>query len=177
MARLTAAVFAVVFLFAGAAGTAVAGSKEMKAKADIKDAKGKTIGTARLTEVKGGVQVALKVTGLTPGKHGLHFHETGTCNPPDFKSAGGHFNPFHTHHGMNNPHGKHAGDLPNLEVKQDGSAEVTVVAQGTTLRKGQASLLKDGGTALVIHAGPDDNMTDPAGNAGDRIACGVVVKD
>lgn len=147
----------------------------MKARADIVDSAGKSIGTATLTEQKDGVKVALKVSGLSPGKHGFHFHEKGSCTPPDFKSAGGHFNPFHKHHGMQNPKGKHAGDLPNLEVKEDGTAEVAVVAAGTTLRKGSGSLLKEGGTAIVIHAQPDDNMTDPAGNAGDRVACGVVL--
>ena len=157
-------------------GTAFAGSKAMKARADMLDPAGKSLGTAMLTEQKDGVKVELKVSGLAPGKHGFHFHEKGTCTPPDFKSAGGHFNPFKKHHGMDHPEGKHAGDLPNLEVKEDGTAEVTVVAEGTTLKKGPGSLLKKGGTALVIHAGPDDNKTDPAGNAGDRVACGVVVK-
>lgn len=157
-------------------GTAWGGSKAMKARADILDPAGKSIGTATLAEQKGGVKVVLKVSGLAPGKHGYHIHETGTCTPPDFKSAGGHFNPFHKHHGISNPQGKHAGDFPNLEVKEDGAAEVTFVAAGTTLGKGPGSLLKEGGTAIVIHADPDDNMSDPAGNAGARVACGVVVE-
>ena len=148
----------------------------MKARADILNPEGKSIGTATLTEQKKGVQVKLKVSGLTPGKHGFHIHENGACTTPDFKSAGAHFNPLHKQHGVDNPSGKHAGDLPNLEVKQDGSVEATVVATGTTLRKGPSSLLKEGGTAIVIHAEPDDNMSDPAGNAGARVACGVVVK-
>jgi superoxide dismutase, Cu-Zn family len=159
-----------------AAGSAFAGGK-MKAKAEIRDASGKSIGQATLTEQKKGVQVKLKVAGLPPGKHGFHIHETGTCTPPDFKSAGGHFNPFDKHHGIDNPQGKHAGDFPNLAVKDDGKAEVTALAEGATLKKGKAgSLLKEGGTAIVIHADPDDNMSDPAGNAGARIACGVIAK-
>lgn len=157
-------------------GTAFAGGKAMKAQADIKDAAGKSIGSATLTEQKGGVEVMLKVSGLPPGQHGFHIHETGKCTPPDFKSAGGHFNPFHKQHGMSNPQGKHAGDFPNLDVKQDGTGELTVVAEGATLKKGPGSLFKKGGTALVIHADPDDYKTDPAGGAGDRIACGVIVK-
>lgn len=157
-------------------GTAHAMSHEMKARADIVDAKGKSIGKATFTEQKDGVKVMLKVSGLPAGKHGFHIHETGTCTPPDFKSAGGHFNPFKKGHGMENPAGKHAGDFPNLEVKQDGTAQVTVIATGATLKKGPASLLKPGGTAIVIHADPDDYKTDPAGNAGNRVACGVIVK-
>ena len=164
--------FSVFFLITG---PALAGGEEMKARADILDPDGKTIGTAILTEQKDTVRIELKVSGLAPGKHGFHIHETGACSPPDFKSAGGHFNPFHKHHGIDNPDGKHAGDLPNLEVNKDGTAEVTVVATGTTLGNGPGSLLKEGGTSIVIHAGPDDNMSDPAGNAGSRVACGVVV--
>lgn len=157
-------------------GTAWAGSGLLKARADIMDPAGKIIGTATLSEQKEGVQVALKVSGLSPGEHGFHFHEKGSCTPPDFKSAGDHFNPFHRQHGSKNPAGKHAGDLPNLEVKEDGTAEMSVVATGTTLRDGPGSLLKEGGTAMVIHAQPDDYASNPAGNAGPRVACGVVVK-
>jgi superoxide dismutase, Cu-Zn family len=155
--------------------SAWAKSAALQARADLQDPAGKSIGSATLTEQKDGVKIELKVSGLTPGKHGFHIHETGTCTPPDFKSAGGHFNPFSKHHGMDNPLGKHAGDIPNLEVKEDGTAAVSVVATGTTLGKGAGSLLKPGGTALVIHGAPDDNMSDPAGNAGPRVACGVIV--
>ena len=170
-------IIGVCFVCCLVTGTAFAGSKAVKARAELRDAAGESLGTAMLTEQKDGVRVELKVSGLAPGKHGFHFHENGTCTPPDFKSAGGHFNPFKKHHGMEHPQGMHVGDLPNLEVKEDGTAEVTLVAKGTTLRKGTASLLKKGGTALLIHAGADDNKTDPAGNAGDRVACGVVVKE
>jgi len=168
--------FLVCSVFFLVTSTALAGSKEMKARADILDPAGKSIGTATLTEQKDGVKIVLKVSGLTTGKHGFHIHENGVCTPPDFKSAGGHFNPFHKQHGIDNPQGKHAGDIPNLEVGKDGAAEVTVVALGTTLGKGPGSLLKEGGTAIVIHADPDDNKSDPAGNAGPRVACGVVVR-
>lgn len=156
-------------------GTAAVAGKDMQARADIKDATGKTIGTATLMERKKGVEIVLKVSGLSPGRHGFHLHENGVCEPPDFKSAGGHFNPFGKHHGAKNPAGKHAGDLPNLEAKGDGTVTVTVVAEGTTLGKGPGSLLKEGGTSIVIHAAADDELSDPAGNSGARIACGVVV--
>lgn len=168
--------FLVCSVFCLFSGAALADNKEMKARADIRDPAGKTIGTAILMEQKDGVGIVLKVSGLTPGKHGFHIHENGACTPPDFKSAGGHFNPFHKQHGSDNPLGKHAGDLPNLEVNREGTAEVTVVAKETTLGKGPGSLLKKGGTSIVIHAGPDDNVSDPAGNAGPRVACGVVVR-
>ena len=159
-----------------AAGSAQAMSHEMEARADIRDPTGKSIGTATLTEQKDGVKVKLEVSGLAPGKHGFHIHEKGACTPPDFKSAGGHFNPFKKQHGMDNPKGKHVGDFQNLEVKSDGTAEATVVAAGATLKEGKGSLLKKGGTAIVIHADPDDYKSDPAGKAGDRVACGVIVK-
>lgn len=157
------------------AGTAQAMS-HLKAQADIQDAKGKSIGKATFSEQKDGVKVKVEVSGLAPGRHGFHIHETGSCTAPDFKSAGGHFNPFKKQHGMENPQGKHAGDFPNLEVKEDGTGQITAVAAGATLGKGSASLLKPGGTAIVIHADPDDYKTDPAGNAGNRVACGVIMK-
>lgn len=168
---------AVCFALSLIAGTAQAKSHEMKARADILDAKGRSIGTATLVEQKDGVKVTMKVSGLAPGKHGFHIHDTGACTPPDFKSAAGHFNPFQKRHGKDNPAGRHAGDLPNLEVKQDGTAQMTAVATGATLKQGPASLLKAGGTAIVIHAGPDDYKSDPTGNSGDRVACGVIVKE
>jgi superoxide dismutase, Cu-Zn family len=155
--------------------TALASGKA-KATADIMGADGKKIGTAVLTEQKQGVKVEVKVSGLAPGKHGMHIHEKGLCTPPDFSSAGGHFNPLHKHHGMQNEGGKHVGDLPNLEVKEDGTAKATAVVAGATLGKGETSLLKEGGTALVIHAQSDDYKSDPAGNAGARLACGEIKK-
>lgn len=155
-------------------GVAAAAGDDLTARAEIRGTTGKTMGTAVLTEEKEGVKIELKVSGLTPGRHGFHLHEKGVCEPPDFKSAGGHFNPFGRQHGAMNPKGKHAGDLPNLVAREDGTAEVTAVAEGTTLGKGAGSLLKEGGTSIVIHAAPDDEMSDPAGNSGARIACGVV---
>ncbi|MDW0111275.1 superoxide dismutase family protein [Sporosarcina aquimarina] len=142
---------------------------------DMKDTEGKTVGTAELEELGDGVNVKVKAEGLPEGKHGFHFHETGVCEAPDFKSAGGHFNPEDTKHGLEMEDGPHAGDLPNLEVKSDGTVEDEFTANNVTLKKDEMnSLLKDSGTALVIHAGEDDGKTQPSGDSGDRIACGVI---
>lgn len=143
----------------------------------LKDAAGKTVGTAKLTQARaGGVQIAIAVRGLEPGEHAVHIHETAKCEGPDFKSAGPHFNPEHKKHGKDNPDGAHAGDLPNIKVNAKGGATTTLVASGVTLGDGDNSVFANGGTALVIHAKPDDNKTDPAGAAGDRIACGLILK-
>ena len=119
--------------------------------------------------------IAVEVSQLPPGMHGFHIHAIGKCDPPDFQTAGGHFNPFGKKHGLKSPEGPHAGDLPNLEVGPDGRGKIEATVGGLTLGKeGLVVLLGSNGTAVVIHAGPDDGMTDPAGNAGARIACGVI---
>ena len=136
---------------------------------------GDAIGTAELSEEDAGVNVALEVENLEEGMHGIHFHEMGMCEAPDFESAGAHFNPTDAMHGMDNPDGPHAGDLPNIEVSDDGTASQEFTAENVSLAIGEEnSLLKESGTALVIHAGEDDQTTDPSGDSGDRIACGVV---
>lgn len=146
-----------------------------KGTATIIDAKGGTVGSAMLTEGPNGVTIAVTVSNLPPGKHGLHIHAAGKCDPPDFQTAGGHFNPFGKKHGLKSPEGPHAGDLPNLEVGPDGKGKIETKVGGLTLTKeGLASLFGPNGTAVVIHAGPDDEMSDPAGNSGARIACGVI---
>lgn len=145
-----------------------------RAAAVLRSADGKTMGTATFQQTGRGVRMILDVSGLTPGEHGLHIHETGDCTPPDFKSAGGHFNPAGKEHGAKNPKGPHAGDLYNLAVTADGTAKVTRVIPDVTLASGDNSLLKQGGTAVVIHAKADDYRTNPAGDAGDRVACGVI---
>ena len=144
------------------------------ARAALKNAQGKQIGTATFKPVDAGVQVQVQVAGLAPGKHGIHVHAVGKCEPPDFKSAGPHFNPTGRKHGVLNPEGAHVGDLANLEVGQDGKATGVFTARGASLGPGEGSLFGPDGTALVIHADPDDERTDPAGNSGARIACGVI---
>lgn len=157
-------------LLAATSATAV----ERGASATVIDTRGKSVGTASFSETKGGVEITVNISGLPPGRHGIHIHERGACDTPGFATAGSHFNPMGKRHGAGNPQGRHAGDLPNLEVQADGSAHMTAIADGASLGSGPASLLGPGGTALVIHAGPDDEKSDPTGNSGDRIACGVI---
>lgn len=156
-------------------GSAVAGETPAMAKAKIIDASGKTIGKAVLTEGDDGVWIAFNLHSLPPGVHAFHIHAAGKCEPP-FKSAMGHFNPFGRKHGLKNPEGAHAGDLPNILVGPDGTLAGVRLAPLVTLGEGKNSLFQPDGTAIVIHQDPDDYMTDPAGAAGARIACGVIEK-
>ena len=142
----------------------------------LSDSAGKSIGTAKLAPDPGGVKITLAVKGLPPGEHAIHVHETAKCDKPDFKSAGGHFNPEHKKHGTESPEGPHAGDMPNFTVDAKGGSTASVIAPGVTMDDGPHSVFTGGGTALVIHEKADDMKTDPAGAAGNRIACGLIKK-
>jgi len=162
--------------FVAALPSVAAGPKA--AHADIANAQGTKIGTAKITSTANGVKIAVKVSQLTPGEHGIHIHTVGKCEGPAFTSAGGHFNPTNAHHGVNNaqdPH-PHLGDLANLVVGKNGKANASFLVGGVTLGGDANSLFHEGGTALVIHAKADDLKSDPSGNSGDRIACGVIEK-
>ena len=146
---------------------------EQVGTASLSFANGQPAGTARLLANGDQLSVAVTVNGMEPGPKGFHLHTTGACRAPDFTSAGGHLNPYNRTHGTQSAGGSHLGDLPNLQVHASGTASATVDVTGT-----RASALEEifdaDGTAVVVHAGPDDYRSDPAGDAGSRIACGVL---
>ena len=144
----------------------------------LKNGDGKDVGTAKLSDGPGGkgVKIALKLTGLPAGEHAIHIHKTAVCEGPKFTTAEGHFNPDSKKHGMENPEGPHAGDMPNFTVDAKGASKAVVMDPRVTLGEGPTSIFTGGGTALMVHATKDDMKTDPSGNAGDRIACGVIKK-
>jgi Cu-Zn family superoxide dismutase len=143
---------------------------------NVTNAKGASVGTATIQQEAKGVSVHLALIDLPPGVHAIHFHQTAMCTPPAFTSAGGHFNPTGAHHGLHNPASPHphAGDMENFTVASNGASDQTVIDDRVTLQPGLPNSLF--GTALVIHAKADDMKSDPAGNAGDRIACGVITQ-
>ena len=146
------------------------------AKAALKDAGGKDVGQVQFVQTPHGVLIKLSVKGVPPGEHAFHIHSVGKCEPP-FTSAGGHFNPASKKHGMEAAEGQHAGDMPNLHVPANGELVVEIANPMITLAKGPPNSVFDAdGSAIIIHAGVDDYKTDPTGNAGDRIACGVIVE-
>jgi Cu-Zn family superoxide dismutase len=149
---------------------------ETAATAELRTASGASVGTANFTQVGNVVRVVLEARGLTPGLHGVHIHAVGKCDPPDFTTAGSHFNPGTKQHGALNSQGSHAGDLPNLNVGPDGNGRLETATEQITLGSGAASVWDADGSALVVHAAPDDFKTDPTGNSGARVACGVITK-
>ena len=144
-----------------------------RARVELRNASGTSLGQVTLDKATGGVLMTATLSGLPPGTHGFHFHAIGQCTPT-FEAAGEHFNPTKKQHGLRNPAGPHAGDLPNLNVPESGTVRIEMVASGVALGSGKNNLLDGDGSALVIHNFADDNVTDPAGNSGTRVACGVV---
>jgi Cu-Zn family superoxide dismutase len=146
------------------------------AVARLVDANGRGVGQAVLVQQRGAVRILVDLTGLTPGIKAVHIHEAGRCEPPSFESAGAHFNPTKAEHGTSNPRGPHAGDLPNVTVETGGRGHLEVTAKLVSLEKGPKNLLEGNGSSIVVHERPDDLRTDPAGDSGGRIACGIIVE-
>jgi Cu-Zn family superoxide dismutase len=175
MRRVGLAMASLGLLLAGCASMRREDRLPPDAVAQVRNAAGEVVGIATFTETGKGVRVVLDVRGLTPGEKGVHVHEVGRCEPPAFTTAGGHFNPDKKQHGTQNPAGSHAGDLPNVVVAPDGTGRLDATSNRFTLKPGPTSLFDADGSALVIHANADDYRTDPTGNSGSRLACGVIV--
>jgi Cu-Zn family superoxide dismutase len=165
---------AAVLTAAGCFAATQAGAQS--ATAVLVNPDGKEIGNVALSQLAQGVRIFAQATDLPPGVHAFHIHQTGQCTPPDYTSAGGHYNPTGAQHGWNNAQGHHAGDLPNVHVQDDGVLAVEYFTAAVTLGEGDTTVFDDDGSAIVMHQGADDYQTDPAGDAGPRIACGVITK-
>ena len=149
-------------------------AKGERATAELHDAQGNVVGTATFVQEGAIVRLTVELKGLPAGFHGIHIHAVGKCEPPDFKPAGSHFNPLGKKHGLENAEGPHAGDLPNMRVEADGTGRFETTTDRVSLLPGPLSLFDDDGSSLVLHASLDDQKTDPSGNSGDRIACGII---
>jgi len=176
LARIGAEAAVVVVGFAACAVLPTGRTIGATATSELQNGEGRAVGTALLTQINAGVRIVVEVRGLSPGTKAVHIHETGRCEPPAFSSAGGHFNPEGRQHGLLNPRGPHAGDLPNITIDAEGSGRLETTTDRITLGAGSASLFDGDGSAIVVHGSPDDFMTDPTGNSGARIACGAIVK-
>lgn len=176
MHRLAVMVIAAPMVLAGCAtdkpATGTTPASGRVATATLMTAAGKDVGKVTVREVDGGLSVAVSVRDLPPGMHGAHLHTVGKCDAPDFTSAGGHWNPTNMKHGSMNPQGPHEGDMPNLMVGADGTGKLTARIPGASFD----TLMDADGAAMVVHAGADDLKTDPSGNSGARLACGVLTK-
>lgn len=172
MSHVIGAVAAGLVIAASAAGStqAVGSDSPRPLTATLTDASGRPVGTATATAQAGGISVTVEAMNLSPGQHGVHVHMVGRCDAPDFTTAGSHWNPMARQHGTMNTAGAHAGDMPNLVIGADGKGHDTALLPGGTID----GLLDADGAAVVIHAGADDMKSDPAGNSGGRIACGVL---
>ena len=169
-----AGLIVVALLLAGCSSMMSGGDNA--AVAELTNTSGQSVGTARFTQAGNVVRILVEAKGLPPGPHGAHVHAVGKCDPPDFNSAGPHFNPTNKQHGALNPQGSHAGDLPNLTVGPDGTGRMETTTEQLSLGSGPSSVWDADGSALVVHANADDFKTDPTGNSGARVACGVLVK-
>ena len=176
--RLPSAASAVAALaFLAACSSSSDSNVTARANATLRDVNAASVGTVQLAELDNGdVDVTIQVQGMTQGMHGVHFHSIGSCDAATtFASAGSHFNPLSKQHGLNNPNGAHAGDMPNIEVAANGTGTLHTTTPRLTLSAGGISILDADGGAIVVHAGQDDQVTDPMGNSGARVACGVLV--
>jgi Cu-Zn family superoxide dismutase len=165
---------ALIVMAASVAGCATSDGPRAPTRADIRNAGGQTVAHATVARVREGLRVQVQAAGLAPGSYGAHVHAVGRCEPPGFESAGPHWNPTSRQHGNLNPLGQHLGDLPNLVVRADGTGRIEFTIPAARLSLGEPAVLDGDGAAIVIHAGSDDYRTDPSGNSGARIACGIV---